>query len=43
MSNELTKKNEEVKPVENIEVMPPVDITEDNECLTMYFEVPGSN
>ena len=43
MSNELIQKNEEVKTVENIEVMPPVDITEDNECFTMYFEVPGSN
>lgn len=28
---------------ENIELMPPVDITEESDCYNMYFEVPGCN
>ena len=29
--------------IENIEIMPPVDIMEDNDAFTMHFEVPGCN
>lgn len=43
MNNEIAKKDDEVKAVENIELMPPVDIVEDNEEYIMYFEVPGVN
>lgn len=43
MSNEITKAADTPKVVENIEVMPPVDIVEDNDNFIMYFEVPGCN
>ncbi len=45
MSNEVSKSTEvaNVKPVENIEIMPPVDIVEDDDNFIMYFEVPGTN
>ena len=43
MSNDAEKKSEETKTVENIEIMPPVDIVEDHEEYVMYFEVPGVN
>ncbi|MBE6366865.1 MAG: Hsp20/alpha crystallin family protein [Lentisphaerae bacterium] len=41
--NEIVKTDETAKPVENIELVPPVDITEDPDAFTMYFEVPGCN
>ena len=43
MSNEITKTTAATKPVENIEIMPPVDIFEDNDQFIMHFEVPGCN
>ena len=43
MSNEVAKTAENTKVVENIEVMPPVDIVENPENYIMHFEVPGCN
>ena len=45
MTSEITKTNhsEPVVKMENVEVMPPVDIVEDHEAYTMIFEVPGVN
>ena len=45
MSNENVPavKNETAHPVENIEVMPPVDIVEESDKFLMYFEIPGCN
>ena len=43
MSSELTKNSDTVKNVENLEIMPPVDIFEDPEEFIMHFEVPGVN
>lgn len=43
MSNELSKTVSDTPVEENIEIMPPVDITEESDCYNMYFEVPGSN
>ena len=43
MSIDTVNKSEETKTVENIEIMPPVDIVEDHEEFVMYFEVPGVN
>ena len=43
MSNEITKMSEDSKVHENIEIMPPVDIIEENDAFIMHFEVPGSN
>lgn len=35
--------SEDSKVHENIEIMPPVDIIEENDAFIMHFEVPGSN
>ena len=43
MNKEADKKNTGVTSVEHIEVMPPVDIMEDNDSYIMFFEVPGTN
>lgn len=43
MKSEENKNSEVVKSVENIEIMPPVDIYEDAEDFVMHFEVPGVN
>lgn len=43
MSSELSKNIDNAKNVENLEIMPPVDIFEDSEEFIMHFEVPGVN
>jgi len=43
MHNQSDKKTEELKPLEPVEIMPPVDIVEDLDTYIMYFEVPGTN
>lgn len=43
MNHSVVKSTDTAKAIENIEVMPPVDISEDNEAFTMHFEVPGTN
>jgi HSP20 family molecular chaperone IbpA len=43
MSNEMVKTATENKAIENLEVMPPVDIIENSENFIMYFEIPGCN
>lgn len=43
MSNEIVKSTDNIKAAENIEIMPPVDIIEDNDSFVMCFEVPGCN
>ena len=43
MNSELPEKPVANPAEENIEIMPPVDITEESDCYNMYFEVPGSN
>lgn len=43
MSSEVSKNVSPAPVEENIEIMPPVDITEESDCYNMYFEVPGSN
>lgn len=36
------KEKKELKSTETIEIMPLVDITEDEHAMTMYFEIPGA-
>ena len=43
MSNELSKTVADTPVEEKIEIMPPVDITEEDDCYNMFFEVPGTN
>ena len=43
MTSEVNKTVSPAPIEENIEIMPPVDITEESDCYNMYFEVPGSN
>jgi HSP20 family molecular chaperone IbpA len=43
MTSEIIAKENENHAVENLEVMPPVDIVEDSDGFVMYFEVPGCN
>jgi len=43
MTDSANKITSNQSAIENIEIMPPVDILEDNEAFTMHFEVPGSN
>ena len=43
MTTEVSKLTNIPNSEENIEIMPPVDITEDSDCYNMYFEVPGCN